>query len=422
MAGRTNAELFVEFKTGTPMALADTNASDFIGAGVTASPGLVPSPGNSGSTNRYLNETGVWAQIQASQIAGLVTAAVFYTGCIPLVNAGIHVSASSSSLVINVLNVSGSVPTTTSPAIFAFRASASTDGNFIAVSVATSITLTVPSGATLGVTASQAFRLWLVGVHTSGNVNLGIINCLSGNNIFSLKARSFNSVTLTAITTGSDSAHTFYGGSAATGMFSILGAITYEGGVATIGEWSVNPTNVMLSRLGQPYPGDMVSRWGTQTGAAASGNTAIPVDDTIPTSSEGTEFITATAQFSSRANLYKMDSQLQLAGVSVTGVGNGPIIAYFRDTTTAAFAVTKFTNLNLTNFNNRMSALAATFWAKVDVTPYTDTVFRARAGVNTETSTGGTKVVFNGISNAAAADRQFGGVANSYLNVEEYFV
>lgn len=61
MAGRPNAELFVEWKTGVPMALADTNLSTFMISGSSAAPGLVPAPPLVAGAVLFLREDGVWA-------------------------------------------------------------------------------------------------------------------------------------------------------------------------------------------------------------------------------------------------------------------------------------------------------------------------------------------------------------------------
>lgn len=61
MAGLENAELFVEWKTGVPMALADTNRSTFVPSGSSASPGLVPAPPLTPGAVLFLREDGTWA-------------------------------------------------------------------------------------------------------------------------------------------------------------------------------------------------------------------------------------------------------------------------------------------------------------------------------------------------------------------------
>ncbi len=61
MAGLPNAELFVEWKTGVPMALADTNRSTFMPSGASAAPGLVPTPPLVAGAVLFLREDGTWA-------------------------------------------------------------------------------------------------------------------------------------------------------------------------------------------------------------------------------------------------------------------------------------------------------------------------------------------------------------------------
>lgn len=61
MAGYDDAELFVNWRTGVPMALADTNRSTFIPSGASAAPGLVPAPPLMAGAVLFLREDGTWA-------------------------------------------------------------------------------------------------------------------------------------------------------------------------------------------------------------------------------------------------------------------------------------------------------------------------------------------------------------------------
>ena len=41
-------------------------------------------------------------------------------------------------------------------------------------------------------------------------------------------------------------------------------------------------------------PGQLVNRWYAESGAVATGTTALPIDDTIAKNSEGDQFLTVT--------------------------------------------------------------------------------------------------------------------------------
>lgn len=74
MAGLPNAELFVEWKTGVPMALADTNRSTFMPSGTSAAPGLVPTPPLVAGAVLFLREDGTWATPSVTALATISSA------------------------------------------------------------------------------------------------------------------------------------------------------------------------------------------------------------------------------------------------------------------------------------------------------------------------------------------------------------
>ena len=66
------AERLTVYQTGTPQALQDLGTQSEMGAtGASARKGLVPSPGIGITTNRYLNETATWKQIDFSEVTGI---------------------------------------------------------------------------------------------------------------------------------------------------------------------------------------------------------------------------------------------------------------------------------------------------------------------------------------------------------------
>lgn len=85
-------EKFIEWVTGFPMALRDAVNSTFGGTGPDSGIGLVPDPGPGATTNRYLNETGIWKQVQYSEIGGIPTPVVYspFDNLIINPNAGVN--------------------------------------------------------------------------------------------------------------------------------------------------------------------------------------------------------------------------------------------------------------------------------------------------------------------------------------------
>lgn len=137
-----------------------------------------------------------------------------------------------------------------------------------------------------------------------------------------------------------------------------------------------------------------------ETGAMATGTTIIPLDDTIPQITEGTEFITLAVTPTSSTNKLKIT-----VTVFATVTGTPWIIAaLFQDATANALAVA-------TSFNGTSTAgMTITFTHYMTAGTTSATTFRVRIGP----SAAGT-ITFNGQSGG----RLFGGAFASSITIEE---
>lgn len=149
---------------------------------------------------------------------------------IPILKTDIFpISASTSS---NALTV------TLNPCTIEFRSSTLNNGLPTTRTVPSPVSLTVPSGATLGTTASTSERLIVLAFDNDGTVELGIANYSSGTHV-----DEWGMVTTSALSTGSDSANIFYSTSARISKpYRIVGFITSS--QTTPGLWAVAPTLV----------------------------------------------------------------------------------------------------------------------------------------------------------------------------------
>jgi hypothetical protein len=136
----------------------------------------------------------------------------------------------------------------------------------------------------------------------------------------------------------------------------------------------------------------------TQSGAVATGTTTIPLDDTIPQNTEGTEFMTRAITPTSSTN--KLIIDVVFNGAHSAGA---VYVALFQDTTADAIAVSGVINsasdLDVVSFRHEMTAGTTS-----------STTFKVRAGSNAA----GT-ITFNGRSSA----RLFGGVMASSIRIAE---
>lgn len=139
-----------------------------------------------------------------------------------------------------------------------------------------------------------------------------------------------------------------------------------------------------------------------QTGAVATGSTAIPIDDTIPQNTEGNQYmeLAITPQDETHKLIIEVTAMFAInaAGGKVTG-------ALFRDSVANALAALTYGPHNSGN-------TAGVFYLKhVMIAGTTDEItFKFRAG-----SDGGATITFNG----ASGSRLFGGVAASSITITE---
>jgi hypothetical protein len=137
----------------------------------------------------------------------------------------------------------------------------------------------------------------------------------------------------------------------------------------------------------------------TQTGAYSTGTTTIPLDDTIPQNTEGTEFMTLSITPSSATNKLRID----VIGFLSTSSGEWLSMALFQDSTANALAAVSAYQPTATG----MSTVPLTHFMTAGTTsPIT---FKVRAGPNA----GGT-IGING-----SGGRKFGGVAASSITITE---
>lgn len=140
----------------------------------------------------------------------------------------------------------------------------------------------------------------------------------------------------------------------------------------------------------------------TQSGAVNTGTTTIPVDDTIPQNTEGTEFITQAVTPVSATNVLEIKVHLNLSSSVVT---RHIIAALFQDTTANALCVASiFTN-------NANAPMGLDLIYKMTAGTTSATTFKIRAGLDAA----GT-ITYNGHTGA----RKFGGVFLSSITITEY--
>lgn len=324
----------------------------------------------------------------------LTTLAIVPSG---LLNLGLAASVSANALTLNITDATGATPSATSPVTIPFRSATAATGTQTVRTVVAATSLVVASTKTLGTANNIAFRLWLVAVDTGSGVELGVINCLSGTDIYPLRSDGLISPTATP----ANSAQVVYTTSGQTTKpYRVLGYVEYGAGLATAGTWASGPTKVQVWSQDTALPGELIGRARSATGALATGTTTIPFDDTIPQNTEGDQYLSKAYTPASVANVLRLTAHLQLTYSIPAWV----TAALFQDSVASALvAVMAYVDLGTGGLWYRLEheMLAGTV---------ASTTFKARAGGNAAGTTN-----FNGQGGA----RIYGGVMNSFLTVEE---
>ncbi|MCL4502085.1 MAG: hypothetical protein M1438_09540 [Deltaproteobacteria bacterium] len=153
----------------------------------------------------------------------------------------------------------------------------------------------------------------------------------------------------------------------------------------------LNPANVS---------GAVVQVVNTQSGAYASGNTQIPLDDTIPQKTEGDEYLTLAITPKSASHYLRIQAVLNV----VSSGADNPIIALFQDAAADALAA----NVGRTEIAQAATQLMIDFYVLAGTT--SATTFKIRAG----SSVGGGLGI-----NGASGARKLGGVYYSFITITE---
>lgn len=150
------------------------------------------------------------------------------------------------------------------------------------------LSITIPSGATLGTSSSNVpFRLWLFIAYNSGTPILGVATCSGPGAIYGCSAWETIQKSGTAITAGSTSLGTLYTASATTNdAIRIIGYADYATGLGAAGTWASVPTTLQLC-----LPPFVCKRPGDPIQAVQSATTSVPI---APTSSPNLVRFSAT--------------------------------------------------------------------------------------------------------------------------------
>ena len=124
------------------------------------------------------------------------------------------------------------------PCTLAFRSATLASGTVSSIKVASTISVTVPSSATLGTVSNEAARLVIVALNNAGTVELAVVNMAGGTNL-----DECGLISTTAISAGSSLATVVYSTTARTNVaYRVVGFVDIT--EATAGTWASAATTV----------------------------------------------------------------------------------------------------------------------------------------------------------------------------------
>lgn len=228
-----------------------------------------------------------------------------------------------------VKTLAGADPSAADPVLFIFS---NAPGGYSVVQATAALSVTIPSGKSIGTTSATPCRVWLGAINNAGTVELFVVNCLTitlasgvptAVNIYPLQPTGY--ITTTAVS-GATSAGIPYSTTARSIVSStVLGFYTWEAGAtnATAGTWITNAGRVQLyNPANMALPGQLVQLQYNLTNTTTNINGA-----NIQTAS--TFAITPT----SSANLIEASADFNVAATGAFGVNarlsRGAVPTYF---------------------------------------------------------------------------------------------
>lgn len=288
------------------------------------------------------------AKIAAAAVTPALLAAAAKAFLIPA-NVGVSASVAASALTITLTDAAGSTPSATSPCIIPFRSATAATGTITTVEVSSAASLVISSGSTLGTANGGAFNLYLVGFNDGGTFRLGVIQCASGSSaiVAKLAARGIASSTAEGGAGAADTFNVFYTGTAVSSKaYQVLARLEFNSGQATAGTWATAPDRVEVFGPNFWLPGDVVDTQFYVNTGFGSYSTTIPLDDTVPQNTEGTQH--GFMDISQKTAASRIEGHV-VANVNIATTSAIGIVSVFRDSVANAIAATTIAQIPTTN-------------------------------------------------------------------------
>jgi hypothetical protein len=260
--------------------------------------------------------------------------------------------------------------------------------------IANALSLVLPAGVGLGAVNATSFRVWFVLIDDAGTPKVGAFQSRSSLNVISLPANGI--LPLSILGSGAGQVY-FTSPPASSRAYVIVGYADYESGLSTAGNWNVSPTRIILYGPGIRLPGQELQSLLTATGANASGSALIPLDDTIPQISEGTQFMSCAITPQNAISMLEVSCRAVITMADTNRTVTGALFLLGQNNAIAvSWGAFGSIGLAVRQFNNSLAARTYTFRAGKDLT-------------------GAGSMGFNGNPGLPF----WGGTANSFIRVRE---
>ena len=379
--------------------------TEVLAQGVESAPGVqLQDEGTGQGRIQILNCVGAGVACTKSGVTGVATIAggsgsVASLGAVG--NLGIVASVAANALTIAVKTLLGNDPSGSDTITIPFRSVNLNDGSETDVVLSSALSIVVSSGSTLGTQSAIPHRIYIALINNGGTPLLGVFQPMNSTlQLIGLRENEPSPTTAEGGAGAADSAFVLYASSTlAAKAIRIIGYI--ESTQATAGTWVTAPSAIVVQTVGGFRTGQVVQHQVVSSSAVATGTTAIPIDDTIPQITEGNEYFTNVIGPYNSTSVIRVSVRATLAQ---SNGANSIVLALFRDAVTGALTATAINGCGA----NQVFTL--TLGYEMVAASTTSITFRVRAG----NATGATTTL-----NGAASARLMGGVANSYIVVEE---
>lgn len=247
----------------------------------------------------------------------------------------IDASVSGNALTLAIKHTTGVDPAAATPVRIAFLDTGADPGKLTTVSLTGANSMTLTSGSQIGFDGSDD-RAWIVAFNDGGTVRLGVINCFDvGNGLIYIldESKTYSSTQETAAAADAHGVIYTTGAAVSAKHIRVIGYFEYD--TITAGAYASVPARIKLFTPGTPLPGHTIRSQVYVDANAATGTTTVPTDDTIPQSSEGTQFMSYTWPTQGACNAVIFESHTH-GTISTTGVCTA---AMFRNSDADALAV-----------------------------------------------------------------------------------